>query len=187
MKPANVMLCSPARPGLFPQVKIVDLDNVALDMPETPRPRFRTPGWSAPEWPYYGVKGDMWGLGAIVLYLATGVKPDNASKCAPTVTDSVDRLEAAHGGPRHGTVPVESPDVSRKFGKGLSSVVEGCLRFDPRERWGAAEAVRVLNGEMDAQRRIGGRKGLSRGDRKLIQYRGLPKAWEVVGLGNEEW
>lgn len=74
IKPENVMI-DPVNfgdPALFPTLKIIDF-GIAAETTADHETFDGTPKWSAPEAPIAGKKADIWAIGAVIHFLATGL------------------------------------------------------------------------------------------------------------------
>jgi serine/threonine protein kinase len=73
IKPENVMLDYPnfGDPALFPCHKLIDF-GIATETTADHETLDGTPKWNPPEAPLAGAKADVWAIGAIVHFLATG-------------------------------------------------------------------------------------------------------------------
>ncbi|CAD0091264.1 unnamed protein product [Aureobasidium vineae] len=83
IKPENIMV-DPVNfgdPALFPTLKIIDF-GIAAETTCDHETTDGTPKWQPPETPMAGAKADVWAIGAVVHFLATGyaTKPDRPAE-----------------------------------------------------------------------------------------------------------
>lgn len=122
IKPDNIFLQSragPAGAGRYPVVKLGDFGSaVGAENPEFyERGAFRgTMGWQPPDFPNFGQRGDVWGVGA--------------------VTQSLCRLGMETVEPRAG--------VGKRYGEDLDEVVRLCLMEEKADRPYAREVALMV-------------------------------------------
>ncbi|KAI5200423.1 kinase-like protein [Aureobasidium subglaciale] len=73
IKPENIMVdpVHSGDPALFPTLKIIDF-GIAAETTEDHESMDGTPKWQPPEAPVAGTKADVWAIGAVIHFLATG-------------------------------------------------------------------------------------------------------------------
>ena len=101
----------------------MDLDTIGIFDEKNPFSKARTPAWSAPEWPC-APSADIWGLGAIVTYLATGHAPSHEEELKDGETMRTFRLDQSRYVAR-----VES--ILHNYSVDLERLMSSSLNFDP--------------------------------------------------------
>lgn len=119
IKPDNVFLKSPRRAGDYAIVKLGDFGSaIGASDPRyhTYNGRRGTPGWEPPEAPNFGMRGDVWGVGAVA-----------QSLCRL----GIDEIDPARG-------------VGKHYSEDLDECVRACLTFHKFERPYAGEVALMI-------------------------------------------
>ncbi|KAF2136292.1 uncharacterized protein K452DRAFT_302884 [Aplosporella prunicola CBS 121167] len=136
IKPSNILLRLTGWNLAVPhQVVLADFGRAAFFNLHEPFFEGGTPNYTPPEQPYAGTEGDVWGVGAIMHFLALGKPPiADASEWPRRAPMSDDDWRE---------IPRKAYPLVPKYSSQLDRLVLRALAFNPLERWTAMQLVQA--------------------------------------------
>ena len=137
LKPGNILVNAESEPKLldFGIAKLLAPELEMLEATALQSQRF-TPGYAAPE----QVRGDLittvtdvYGLGALLYELLTGIPPHRFSSAHPSPTELLRVIDQEV--PRRPSSVATEPETQRQLRGDLDTIVRKALRKEPRERY----------------------------------------------------